>query len=404
MGSVSDSYGRRSALIGCFIIYTGANIVLSVQSSYAGLLVVRAIQSLGCSATPVIASAVVTDLITSAERGSYIALTALPTVLGPSLGPVIGGVLTQYLGWKSIFWCLTIFSACMLLLILAFMPETCRVMVGDGSTLPPWQGRSFVQCLNQRHPVRGKASSSQSLGMETIVSRRLQLSIFLEAGRIVFTKAGFLITVYGAIVYGGFYIFISTVTVQFQDTYGLSQLQQGLVFLPIGAGAIVAAVITGKMVDRNYRRHAERAGFSADKSKQIDLTNFPIERARLEIAIPMFLLVNLGTIAYGWILQKNAHIGWPCALLFVLGFALNAAFSPLAILLCDLYRDKPATANAAGFLVKCPLGAGAVAIANPMIQAVGIGWTFTIVGLVQTALLPMLYVLLLFGRKWRNKL
>lgn len=63
--------GRRPAYIIGFIIYTGANIGLALQSSYAALFVLRCLQSSGSSATIAIGNGIVADIATSSERGIW---------------------------------------------------------------------------------------------------------------------------------------------------------------------------------------------------------------------------------------------------------------------------------------------------------------------------------------------
>lgn len=98
IGGLADTVGRRPAYIICFVIYISANIGLALSSNYVSLLVVRCIQSAGSSTTVALCQAIVADIITSAERGQYIGITVIPVVVAPSLGPVIGGLLTQFLG------------------------------------------------------------------------------------------------------------------------------------------------------------------------------------------------------------------------------------------------------------------------------------------------------------------
>lgn len=133
IGSLADSGGRRPAYVVCFVIYIAANIGLALAPSYNALLGLRCLQSAGSSTTVALCTAVVADLVTSAERGQYIGFTVVPAVLAPALGPVIGGLLSQYLGWRSIFWFLVITSGATVVLIVLFLPETCRHIVGDGS-------------------------------------------------------------------------------------------------------------------------------------------------------------------------------------------------------------------------------------------------------------------------------
>lgn len=94
------------------------------------------LQSAGSSGTVALASAVVADVATSAERGIYIGITSMTGVLAPSLGPLLGGILAQYAGWHWIFGLLAIFAVVVFIPMLLFFPETCRKIVGDGS-IPP---------------------------------------------------------------------------------------------------------------------------------------------------------------------------------------------------------------------------------------------------------------------------
>lgn len=100
----SDTAGRRPTYNFCFTVYIAANIGLALQRNYAALLVLRCLQSAGASGTVALANGVVADLVTSAERGTYIAYTSVTSVLGPIIGPVTGGLIAQYRGWQ-VFLC-----------------------------------------------------------------------------------------------------------------------------------------------------------------------------------------------------------------------------------------------------------------------------------------------------------
>ena len=77
--------GRRPVYVIGFSIYVAANIGLALNNSYAGLLVLRCLQSSGSSVLATMKLAVICDVVTSAERGSYIAFTSAGTILGEEL-------------------------------------------------------------------------------------------------------------------------------------------------------------------------------------------------------------------------------------------------------------------------------------------------------------------------------
>lgn len=128
-GDLSDQVGRRPVFVLTFAIYIGANVGLALQHSYPALMVLRALQSSGSSATVAIGSAVVADLATSAERGGYITAVQSSTMFAPAVAPVLGGILTQYLGWRSTFWFLTIAAGVFLVCYVPFVPEVCCTLV-----------------------------------------------------------------------------------------------------------------------------------------------------------------------------------------------------------------------------------------------------------------------------------
>ena len=95
----SDRAGRKPAYIACFSIYMIANLALALQNNYTALLLLRMLQAGGSSGTIVLSNGLVGDLIPSSERGQYIAFASIGLILGPSLSPILGGNISQFLGW-----------------------------------------------------------------------------------------------------------------------------------------------------------------------------------------------------------------------------------------------------------------------------------------------------------------
>jgi MFS family permease len=120
----------------CFIVYIAANIGLALSDTYWLLMLLRAIQATGNSATVALGAGVIADIATSQERGGYLGIFGVGPLCGPSLGPVIGGALAQSLGWRSIFWFLAIFSGVFTVFMVLFLPETLRSLVGNGGVKP----------------------------------------------------------------------------------------------------------------------------------------------------------------------------------------------------------------------------------------------------------------------------
>lgn len=65
-----------------------------------------------------IGSGCVADIAEPRERGKYNSFFLIGTMAGPALGPLIGGVLADTLGWRSIFWFLTILTGVVLVALI----------------------------------------------------------------------------------------------------------------------------------------------------------------------------------------------------------------------------------------------------------------------------------------------
>lgn len=398
IGDFADKAGRRPAYLICFTIYIAANIGLALQSHYAALFVLRCLQSAGSSTTIALSSGVVADIATAAQRGSFMGFVTAGSLMGPSVGPVIGGLLSQYLGWRAIFWFLVIFSGAFLVPFVLFFPETARDVVGNGSIPPKKWNRPLISYIW----YRGVSRHEDETAVNT-PKRKIGLPNPFKALTIVFQKDTSIILFSNALLFAGFYDVSASIPSIYHDLYDLNDLQIGLCYIPFGLGATIASIVNGKFLDYNYRRLAKKLGFPLVKNKHTDLKGFPIEKARLQIAFPLLIIGSLTVIAFGWFLDFGIHLAAPTTILFVMGLALTGSFNTVSTLLVDLYPSTAATATASNNFVRCLLGAGATALVNPMLKAMGRGWCFTFIALVMMSTSPLLVVVIRYGPGWREE-
>ena len=305
-------------------------------------MILRAMQSAGSSGLVAIAYAIVADIVPSSERGSYIAYTSLPSILGPSAAPIAGGLLSQFLGWRWIFWLLLILSSAYSVAFIAFFPETNREIVSNGSKPPPLANMTLLQI------IRRSRANDQGEGREQAPGhRQWRFPNPLNVLVLYLDKEAVILLINVCLLYMCFTATWSGIPTQFEAVYGFNDLKIGLVYLPFAAGSIVSAFSTGKLIDWNYRRHAKRAGFPLTENRGQDLTDFPIERARLEIGIPLFYATAATIITFGWILEFQTSIAGPLVLLFFVGYFVIAAGNVINILMVDFYARQAATATAA---------------------------------------------------------
>ena len=411
-GDLADMAGRRPAYALGFIIYIGANIGIALSNSFASVLIFRCIQSTGSSSTIALASGIVGDIATSSERGTWMGWAVTGPMIAPSLGPVVGGLLSQFLGWRSVFWFLVIMAVTFIIPFLILFPETGRNVVGNGSIPPQTFNMSLLNYLARRReeakesdPLsRTRSRESNRLAQATLArQRKLRWPNPLNSMRILAEKDIFMLLFYNALVFCTFYDVTASAPYMFAETYGYNDLQVGLAFLPFGAGCLLAPMSCGRLLDWNYRRNARKAGIAVDRKCEADLSKFPLEKARLQVALPLVYIGSAAVLCYGWVLDVETSIAAPLVMMFLVGWCFTSSFNSMSTMLVDFYPNSPATAIAANNLVRCEMGAGATAVIIYMIDTMGRGWCFTFIAGVLVAFSPMLWVLLRWGPKWREE-
>jgi MFS family permease len=326
-GDLADMAGRRPAYILAFTVSLGANIGLALQSSYAALFILRCMQSTGSSGAIALAYGVVADISTSSERGRYMGIVGAGTMMGPALGPVIGGILAQFLGWRSIFWFLVIVAAGFLVPFTLTVPETGRNVVGNGSIPPQGWNQTVLEWLHLRKEAKSEKGLSRTATAkerrlaqaELAKGRKLRWPNPLKTVHIIMEKDMAVVLFYNSLIYTAFYDIMASIPQLFQEIYQFNDLQIGLCYLPFGCGCALASFINGRMLDRNYKRVAKQIGFTIDRKRGDDLRHFPIERARLEIIWPLLGFGLACVLCYGWVLEKNANLAAPLVLQFFIG-------------------------------------------------------------------------------------
>lgn len=400
-GDLADMTGRRPAYIVAFVIYLGANIGLALQDSYAALFVLRCVQSTGSSGAIALGMGIVADVSSTSERGKYMGIVGAGITIGPSLGPVLGGIFVQFLGWRSIFWFLVIVAGLWLLPYVLSVPETGRNIVGNGSIPAQGWNMTLFEYL-KRKKARPKTEDSQRQELAS-KKRKLRWPNPLKTIRIIMEKDVAIILLYNSLIYTAFYDTVATIPSLYAQIYGFNDLQIGLCYLPFGCGCCIASFLNGYMLDRNYHRIAQQIGFKIDRKRGDDLRTFPIERARLEIIWPMLTLGLAAILCYGWVLQQNTNLAAPLILTLIIGLCINGAFNILGVLLVDLYPQSPATATAANNLVRCFVGAAGTGVINLMIEGMGRGWCYTFIAGLCAAGMPCLSAVVKRGPGWREE-
>jgi EmrB/QacA subfamily drug resistance transporter len=116
-GRLADIIGRKKVFSSGIFLFTISTFLIIFSQSVASLIVLRIFQGLSSAMIFGTSLAIITSVFQPGERGKAMGINITAVYLGLSLGPVIGGVLTQYFGWRSIFAFLVPFGITSLILI-----------------------------------------------------------------------------------------------------------------------------------------------------------------------------------------------------------------------------------------------------------------------------------------------
>jgi EmrB/QacA subfamily drug resistance transporter len=102
-GRIADIYGRKKIFLYGILIYALSSLLSAIAPSAGWLLGFRILQGIGSSMIFGTSIAILTSVYPAGERGKVLGISVAAVYLGLSLGPFLGGFLTQHLGWRSIF-------------------------------------------------------------------------------------------------------------------------------------------------------------------------------------------------------------------------------------------------------------------------------------------------------------
>ncbi|KAK2050113.1 MFS general substrate transporter [Colletotrichum somersetense] len=406
-GPLSDRYGRRPVLLVCLAVLIGACVGIAVipTDTFWLLIVLRCLQAAGCASTIALGAGVIGDISTPEERGGFFGMFNVGPMLSPCIAPAIGGALSDKLGWRSIFWFLVVMAVCCTLFILLFLPETLRNLVGNGSVslggvytpLVPVVGRSRRK---DGAPARSKAAVTVGGGGGAAAARP-PINPFVI---LVYPDVAITLTFTG-VVYAVNNTVVTTVASSFARVYPwLPETALGLCYLPTGLGMVVGGTLTGKFLDWDYvrikRRVEEEAGAFSDGGGGVF---FPKEYARLRTMPVLLVLFSGSVVAWGFCVDRGVHIAVPLILQVLLGYTSIAILNTTMTLMIDILQTRSSAATACTNLVRCLLAALLVGLIDRMTSALRISWSYVLLGGVCALLLPLMYIEMKVGPKWRLK-
>jgi MFS transporter, DHA1 family, multidrug resistance protein len=163
MGPLSDRFGRRPVLLGGMTVYAVASVLAVAAPSFETLLLARALQGLGTSATRVIATSIVRDCYVGRRMASVMSLAMMVFIAVPVIAPSFGQAVLLVTQWRGIFVVLMLYGVLALAWSVLRLPET--LPVSERRSLAPRDVlAAFRQTVTNRQTIGYAAAAGSVMG------------------------------------------------------------------------------------------------------------------------------------------------------------------------------------------------------------------------------------------------
>lgn len=149
-GPLSDRFGRRPVLLWSMSLFVLGAILAAVAGSFETLVASRILQGIGAGAAPAVGRAVIRDIYGPERSGQVMSYIMAGFGCIAVANPVVGGVLTDWFGWRAIFLYMTAYAAIILVLVWLRLGETLPARDPDGLRLPRLAGNYRVLLTDRR--------------------------------------------------------------------------------------------------------------------------------------------------------------------------------------------------------------------------------------------------------------
>ncbi|OKL56131.1 hypothetical protein UA08_08724 [Talaromyces atroroseus] len=375
---LSEIYGRRYIFIasaaGLTVFVAGAagsqNIwTLIILRFFAG--------SLG-SAPFAVAGGVIADCFPAVSRGLASGLYCAAPFLGPTLGPIIGGFLSESAGWRWVEGLVAAIAGVLGIITVFTLPETyAPVLLRKRAVrLSTITGRVYRSKLDIE---QGEASLTGTL---KVALSRPWLLLFHE-------PIVLLLSIYLSIVYGILYMFFAAMPIVFQEGRGWSEGMGGLSFLGILIGILITVAATVPMYFR-YKKNMPKGGRTPPE-------------ARLPPSFAGAIALPIGLFWFAWTNSPSIHWISPIAAGVPFGFGMVAVFLSVLNYLVDAYTLYAASVLAANSAMRSVFGAAFPLFTTYMYNNLGIHWASSVPAFLALACVPMPFLFYRYGAAIRAR-
>ncbi|WP_406168726.1 MFS transporter [Streptomyces sp. NBC_00996] len=301
-GSTADRIGRRKVFMAGLIIFTVGSVLCSLAPNLDSLIAFRMVQAVGGSMLNPVAMSIITNTFTDPrERARAIGVWGGVVGISMAAGPLVGGLLVDSVGWRSIFWINLPVGLAALLLTLRYVPES----RAPKARRPDPVGQLLVIALlgsltyaiieapssgTLKTLAFGAVAVAALLGLLRYEPRRAEPLIDLRFFRSAPFSGATVIAISAFAALSGF-LFLSTLYLQ--NVRGLDALHAGLWMLPMAAMCFVCAPVSGRLVGSRGPRFSLLVAGVAMTASGILFAAFEAETSNATLVLG-YVLFGLG--------------------------------------------------------------------------------------------------------------
>jgi MFS family permease len=311
------------------------------------------------------------------QRGHSFAISTFIPLLSPALGPIIGGLITGSVGWRWLFWVLSIFDAVLMLSAFLIFPESYpgTILGRKAKALRKKTGREYYTEYEKSQPLSHRLAISLTRPCRLLTQPIIQLMSF-----------------YLAYNFGILYIVLSTFATLWTERYDQSVSQSGLHYAALAIGYTIAAQGSAHITDRIWEYLKARAKGETQPEYRVPLM------------LPGVILILAGLLWYGWTAQARAFWILPDIGTAIFGCIIIVGTQAMQAYVMDAFRKHVASASAASQLLRSIAGFAFPLFAPQMYQTLGYGWGNSLLDFLFMAIgIPAPLILWKYGAKLRAK-
>ncbi|RAO66466.1 uncharacterized protein BHQ10_002478 [Talaromyces amestolkiae] len=379
IGPLSELYGRQVVLHASNIWFLVWNLVCGFAHTKGTLIAARFLAGFGASAIYALAGGVLGDIWRPEQRGRSLGTYLLIPLLGAAVGPIIGGFITARTTWRWMFWATSIFQTVMIAVSFFSFHESYGALLLRRRADNLRRRTGNTQYYTAAERLDGNRSAIGILWKA--LTRPLRLLLFHPIIQVSATLSG--------LNYGIMYITLSTFSDLWTSQYHESIEISGLHYIACASGELVASQIGGPLMDFLYNRQKNEN---------------PSPESRLRLMYPGILAAWLGVLLYGW--AADYRLFWLVVDIgvVIMMFGMQLGGMPMMAYVIDTYGEHTSSALAATQFVKSLTAFLFPLFAPAMYQALGFGWTNTVMALIGLSIAaPLPFVIWKYGPKLRAK-